>query len=159
SVHVMPIVPNPQRFNDLRERKIDVLLDRIVPWLEEDVAAEVLFHDRIVVAAGSGCRWIRKRKIVFSELTDEPWVLPRQDTMIGPLVADAVRACGAKFPPRGAVWGGASLFWALLARGHYLGTLPASTLQFVANLPRLKVLPVELPIPPLPLGVMTLKNR
>ena len=32
-------------------------------------------------------------------------------------------------------------------------------LRFGANLPRLKVLPVALPIEPWPVGVMTLKNR
>ena len=29
----------------------------------------------------------------------------------------------------------------------FLGTLPASLLRFGANLPRLKVLPVDLPVP------------
>ena len=37
--------------------------------------------------------------------------------------------------------------------------MPASMLRFGANLPRLKVLPVALPIEPWPVGVMTLKNR
>ena len=32
-------------------------------------------------------------------------------------------------------------------------------LRFVTNLPPLKVLPVELPIPPWPVGIMTLKSR
>ena len=40
-----------------------------------------------------------------------------------------------------------------------MGTLPASLLRFGANLPQLKVLPVNLPIAPWPVGVMTLKNR
>jgi hypothetical protein len=38
-------------------------------------------------------------------------------------------------------------------------TIPDSVLKFGANLPPHKVLPVELPVPPWPLGVMTLKNR
>ena len=159
SVLVTPIVPNAQRFRDLRERKIDLLLDRIVPRLDEDIRAEILFHDRVVVVAGPKNRWARQRKIKLSELIDEAWVLPRQDTIIGPLVADAFGARGVKFPPRGAVWGGASLFFALLARRPFLGTVPASLLQFGANLPRLKVLPVDLPIPRLPVGILTLKNR
>jgi DNA-binding transcriptional LysR family regulator len=48
---------------------------------------------------------------------------------------------------------------AVLPRGNCLGTLPASTLQFGLNLPRLKVLAVDLPVEPWPVGVMTLKNR
>ena len=35
---------------------------------------------------------------------------------------------------------------------------PASLLRFGANLPRLKVLPVDLPVPPWPVGIMTLMN-
>ena len=38
-------------------------------------------------------------------------------------------------------------------------TAPCSLLRFGANLPPLKILPVELPIPPLPVGIMTVKNR
>ena len=37
--------------------------------------------------------------------------------------------------------------------------MPASLLRFGANLPRLKVLPVDLPVPSWPVGIMTLKNR
>jgi hypothetical protein len=38
-------------------------------------------------------------------------------------------------------------------------TVPDSVLKFGTNLPPLKVLPVKLPVPPWPVGVMTLKNR
>src|SRR5262245_35424370 len=159
SVLVTPIVPNAQRFGDLRDRKIDLLLDRIAPHVDQDVRAEVLFHDHVVVVAGSKSKWARQRKIKLSNLTDEAWVLPRLDTIAGPLVAKAFGARGVKFPPKGAVWGGASLFFALLARRPFLGTVPVSLLRFGANLPRLTVLPVDLPIPRLPVGIMTLKNR
>ncbi len=40
-----------------------------------------------------------------------------------------------------------------------MGALPASLLRFGANLPPLKVLPVDLPVAPWPVGIMTLKNR
>jgi DNA-binding transcriptional LysR family regulator len=59
----------------------------------------------------------------------------------------------------GVVWGPASLVCALLPRGRAIGTLPASLLRLGANLPRHKVLPVDLPVPPWPIGIMTLKNR
>ena len=85
--------------------------------------------------------------------------MPRHDSTIGQDVANAFRTRGAKFPPKGVVWGPASLVCALLPRGGFLGILPASLLRFGANLPRLKVLSLDLPIPPWPIGVMTLKNR
>ena len=159
SIHVTPISPSAQQYRDLRERKLDLFLGRMTPPIEEDIHAEILFHDRIMVVAGPKSRWARRRKVELSELAGEPWGLPLPDTTIGSSVADAFRARGVKFPPKGVMWGTASLICALLPRGPYLGILPASLLRFGANLPRLKVLPVDLPIPPWPVGIMTLKNR
>jgi len=152
-------LPSAQQFRDLRERNIDLLFGRILPQIEEDVHSEVLFHDRLVIAAGPRSKWTRQRKIVLSDLVDAPWVLPRRDTILGALVADAFRAKGMKFPPKGAVEGASSLICALLARGPFLGTVPVSLLRFGASIPGLKVLPVNLSVAPWETGIMTLKNR
>jgi DNA-binding transcriptional LysR family regulator len=97
--------------------------------------------------------------VELSELADDPWCLPLPDSTIGSLVADAFRARGMKFPPKGVAWGSPSFVCALLPRGSYLCVFPTSLLRFGANLPQLKVLPVDLPIPPWPVGIMTLKSR
>ena len=159
SIHVTPIAPSVQQYRGLRERRFDLLLGRMVPPIEEDFHADVLFHDRVVIVAGPKSSWARRRKIELSELADESWALPLPDTTIGALVADAFRARGMKFPPKGVAWASASLVCALLPRGPFLGTIPVSLLHFGANLPRLKVLPVDLPVEPWPVGVVTLKNR
>jgi hypothetical protein len=62
---------------------------------------------------------------------------------------------GLRFPPRGLARGSVHLACALLASGPFLGILPRSLLRFGANLPPLKILPLELPMPPLPVGIMT----
>ena len=90
---------------------------------------------------------------------DETWVLQPLDSRIGVVVADAFRAKGLPFPPKRTVWGYPSLTCALLPREGFLGILPASLLRFSANLPDLKVLPVDLRITSWPVGMMTLKNR
>ena len=159
SVQVIPAPTNAQQFRDLRERRIDLVLGRITPPIEEDIHVEVLFHDRAVVVVGPNSKWTGRRKLKLSELSNEPWYLPLPDTPIGSHVADAFRASGAAFPPKGAVRGTSLLACALVPRGPYLGVFPASLLRFVANLPRLKVLPVDLPIPSWTVGAMTLKNR
>jgi DNA-binding transcriptional LysR family regulator len=135
------------------------MLGRMLPPIEDDIHADVLFQDRVVVVAGPQSRWARRRKVELSELADDPWALPPPDSTIGTLVADAFRARGMKFPPKGVAWASASLVCALLPRGPFLGTLPASLLRFSANLPRLKVLPVDLPVPSWSVGIMTLKHR
>lgn len=159
SIRAIPISQNAQQYRSLRERDIDLLLGRIMSPIQEDISAETLFHDRIKIVAGPKSKWAQHRKVDLTDLADEPWCLPPLDTLIGSLVADAFRARGVKFPPRGVVWATASHICAVLPRGPYLGTLPASLLRFGVNLPRLKILPVDLPIPPWPVGVMTLKNR
>lgn len=157
SMIVMPTLP-AQRSRQLRERTVDLYFGRLTP-AEEDIHAETLFHDRMFVVAGPSNRWTRRRKLELSELADESWCLPLPDTISGSLVADAFHARGMTFPPKGAVWGTTSLINALLPRGPFLGAFPASLLRFGANIPRLKVLPVDLSIPPWPVGVMTLRNR
>jgi DNA-binding transcriptional LysR family regulator len=159
SVHVTPIVTDVQRARDLRERRSDLYLGRITPPTEEDIDLEILFYDRVKIVVGVKSRWARRRKVELSELAEEPWILPRQDSIIGQDMAAAFSAHGVKFPPKGTVWGAASLMCACLPRGTSTGILAESLLQFGANIPQLKVLPLDLAIPPWPVGIMTLKNR
>jgi DNA-binding transcriptional LysR family regulator len=127
--------------------------------IQEDIHAEILFHDSIKIVAGPKNRWARQRKVELSELADEAWCLPPPESLIGSRIAEVFRARNIKFPPNGAARGGASFLCACLPRGPFLGTMPDSMLRFGANVPRLTVLPVALPIEPWPVGVMTLKNR
>jgi DNA-binding transcriptional LysR family regulator len=57
------------------------------------------------------------------------------------------------------VWGPPSVTRDLVARGPFLGVFSASVLKFGSTSPRLKVLPVDLPVTPWPIGIMTLKKR
>jgi len=80
-------------------------------------------------------------------------------TLVGKLVADAFRASGLTFPPKGVAFGSVHLHSALLASGDFVAIYPSQMLPFGPHLPSLKVLPVKLPIPPSPVGVMMLKAR
>jgi DNA-binding transcriptional LysR family regulator len=148
-----------EQHRELRERKVDLVVGRISPSKEEDIRTEVLFHDGVVVVAGLQSRWSRRRKVDLSELAGEPWVFPQPQSPFNAPVADLFRARGLPFPPRGLARGSVNLLCALIASGPFLGLFPRSLLHFGANLPPLKVLPLELPIKPLPVGIMTLKNR
>lgn len=159
SMHVTSVLSIAQQYGELRQRNADLILGRIAASIEDDIDAEILFHDRVVVVAGMKSRWARRRKIEFSELAEEPWCFPPADTLVGAFIADTFRKNDMKFPPPGVAMGSIVLFGALLASESYLAIFPASMLRFGANLPPLKVLPVNLPIPPWPVGIMTLKNR
>jgi DNA-binding transcriptional LysR family regulator len=144
---------------ELRERKVDLFVGRLLRSHEDDINTEVLFNERLSVVAGLENPWSRRRKVDLSELANECWAIPPADTPAGALVADLFRARGLKFPPRGAARGYVHLICSLVARGPFLGILPSSLLHFGSNLPRVKILPVKLSMPPLPVGIMTLKKR
>ena len=158
AIDVTSVIMSEQH-RELRERKVDLVVGRISPSKEEDIHTEVLFHDGIVVVAGLQSRWSRRRKVDLSELAGEPWVFPQPQSPFNAPIADLFRARGLPFPPRGLARGSVNLLCALVASGPFLGLFPRSLLHFGANLPPLKVLPMELPIRPLPVGIMTLKKR
>ena len=159
SIDVAPVGAISEQHRKLRERNVDLVVGRVGQSHEEDIDTEVLFNDRVVIVAGLENPWSRRRKVGLSELADEPWAMPPADTPVGGVVAELFRARGLKFPPRGMARGSVHLACSLIASGPFLGFLAVSVLRFGANLPPLKILPVKLSMPPLPVGIMTLKNR
>jgi DNA-binding transcriptional LysR family regulator len=159
SIDVAPVGAISEQHRKLRERNVDLVVGRVGQSHEEDIDTEVLFNDRVVIVAGLENPWSRRRKVDLSELADEPWAMPPADTPVGGVVAELFRARGLKFAPRGMARGSVHLACALVASGPFLGILAGSLLRFGTNLPPLKILPVKLSVPPLPVGIMTLKNR
>jgi DNA-binding transcriptional LysR family regulator len=144
---------------DLRERNVDLLLGRIVDIVDDDVNAEVLFEDRLFVVAGANNPWTRRRKVALKDLVHEPWTLPPLDSYAGVLAADAFKASGLATPHIAVAGYGIQLQDALLSTGRFLTLFSGSYLKFNGKRLGLKALPIELPIPPRPIGVVTLKNR
>src|SRR5207245_6310703 len=103
--------------------------------------------------------WSRRRKIDLSELADEPWVLPPPGTFVGSIFADAFRKSGLQLPRKGVAIGTIHLHLALAPNDQFLAIAPGSVLRFGPSRLALTVLPVKSPVPPLPVGIMTLKNR
>jgi DNA-binding transcriptional LysR family regulator len=159
AIHVTQIPVVAQQIRELRERKVDLIFGRIGQSIEADIAAEVLFHDRTFVVASPQNKWSRRRKIKLADLADDAWALSPSDTLIGSVIAEAFRASGVDPQRRSVATGSIHLQTALLASGPFLIVIPGSVLRFSKNLPPLKVLPVDLPVPAWPFGIMTLKNR
>jgi DNA-binding transcriptional LysR family regulator len=128
----------------LRQRQIELALVPLTGLtLHEQTQFDVLFDDRHVILVGSSSRWARRRRIALQDLLDEPWVLPASDTPVGLYISSAFRAAGL-VPPR--------------AHVRFITTLPLSMLHHAKHLP-LKLLPVEFPAHPRPVGIMKLRNR
>lgn len=150
----------PSLYDDLRERRVDFIFGRIVAPVEhEELYAETLFDDPLIVVAGSRSKWLRRRTIDPAELVDEPWCLVPEDLPIFPFFAEAFRSLGLRAPHVTVRANSPQLFYAMVRTGRFLTVAPASTVHLSGMRLGLKPLPIEFALRPGPIGIITLKNR
>lgn len=160
SFNVTPAEPAAMGFRELRERDVDLMVGRILhPPLEEDLAAEILFEDRLVVVAAPSSPWTRRRRITMDELLDEPWVDIPANTPVDAYVVAGFRALGLKLPSPTVRTYSMHVRNHLLSTGRFLGLMWEWTLRFNPSAWAFKALPITLDIPPRPVAIVTLKNR
>lgn len=145
---------------ELVERNVDLL----IAWgpaasADDRLAFELLYDDSYVVAAGVRNPWTRRRSIKLAELVGECWTLPPRDTVLGAAVTEAFHASGLPLPRASVITLTAEVRTKLLATGRFLTVYQASVLKFSTERPQLKVLPVNLPVARVPVGIVTLKGR
>jgi len=90
-------------------------------------------------------------------LVDEPWVLT--PSMHGTLLAEAFQASGLAIPRVSVRVYSTHQSINLIATDRFISALSGSVLRFGANRFSVKVLPIEFPIRPWSVGVVTLKSR
>lgn len=67
--------PITVEIRELRERNVDLIIGRgVFPIPEDDLNAEILFEEPLVVVTGAQSPWARRRKIDLAELVDEKWI-------------------------------------------------------------------------------------
>jgi DNA-binding transcriptional LysR family regulator len=144
----------------LRQRRIEFGFGGTnTPTSDEDIDAETLYEEPLVVVAGVENPWAHRRKIKLCDLVNEPWTWPVAGTVIDSLVIEAFRANGV-VPPRATIYADAySLRIRLAATGRFLAIVPASIMRFPGTPGSIKVLPVDLPTTRRRIGIITLKNR
>jgi DNA-binding transcriptional LysR family regulator len=149
---------------NVRELGFDLVLTRLQGPDEEtdpfnDLNVDTLFEDRLVVVAGARSRWAHRRKVDIADLADEPWILSGPNRWNYRVVAEAFRMKGARMPKVCFKTLSVHLRTNLLVSGEFITTLPKSVADFYGRRFDLKVLPVDLPRPPWPVVILTLKNR
>jgi len=152
--------PAGMLYRELNTRNLDLVITRkFGSAADEKLDFEALFDDSFVVAAGAQNKWARRRKIRLGDLVDEPWVLPPAESVITSVATEAFRASGLQAPHPTVIAFAPETRMAVLAFGRYLSIFPTSVLRFPTRRADIKVLPVELPVPRTPTGIVTLKNR
>ena len=148
------------QYRELREREVDLVLGPVVkPFAEDDLKAENLFDDRLVVAAGSRNRWAGRRTIALADLIDEPWCLPPPNSPVGSRCVEAFRASGLDVPRKTVISVSIQLQIGLLATRRYLTMFPSSLMRFSGRRFAIKALPITLLVEPRAIGIVTVKNR
>ena len=151
---------SPLQYRDLRERRVDLMFGRmVVPIKDEDLHAEILYEDPLVIVASADSKWFRRRKIDPAELINEPWCLPTLDGPTYGFVANAFRALGLELPRQTVESGSPHLMYAMAQTGQFLTVATSATLLLSGKRLGLKALPVGLSIKLAPIGLVTLKNR
>ena len=154
--------PITQEIHHLRERTVDLIFGRgVFPIPEDDLDVEVLFEEPLVVVAGAGSRWARRRrKLQLADLVDARWILYPEGEPPGLLVDQAFLAVGLAAPRPSARTTSFHLRGALLAKGEYLSVVPACMVRvYNASQAVVKALPVDLGIQIRQVAVFTLKGR
>ena len=147
-------------YRALRERTVDLVVGRGADHLrDDDLDAEVLYHDHVFVATGGKALWARRRNLTLAHLMEYPWLLFPENSWIDARVNEAFRRSSVP-SPRSVVRAYSVHFCInMLATDRFLASLAGSVLRF--NAPRfgLKVLPIDLPAQPWPVAMVTLKSR
>jgi DNA-binding transcriptional LysR family regulator len=145
---------------ELTDRKVDFLIaERFGPLTDEQLGFEWLYDESYGVVAGAQSPWVRRRKIDLTELANEPWVLPPPDSAPGSIAKNAFLACGLDYPRVAVVTFPREVRMSLVATGRFLTIAPASVARFPTSRPEFKVLPVDLRIPHVANGIVTVKGR
>ena len=148
----------------LLERKIDLVIARggrgfAKQDFPDDLDVKLLFEDELVVAAGSGSRWFNRRKVDLADLVSERWILTAPGIWNYMLVSEAFRARGLTVPTISMRTLSVHLRANLVATGDFITTLPRSVVHLYSARFGLKALPIDFPVRPWPVSLITLKNR
>jgi DNA-binding transcriptional LysR family regulator len=160
-LHVQDLLTATLDLPELRERSLDVVLARLARpnSKDEDMNVEILFNDEMVLAAGMQSRWAHRHKIDLAELVNEPWILTRPGSWNYTTMAEAFRTHGLDMPTICLTTFSVELRSDLLASGRFITAFPRSVLRANADRFSLKELPIDLPVRPWPVEIITLKNR
>ena len=158
AVHALTVNTSDFDFEKLRERKLDLLLGRIMPHIDDDLSVETLFAEGLSVVVGESSPWARRRKVALADLAREPWIFGEPDNVVRSLISQVFSRNGLDAPRVSIVSVSMHLRLALLATGKYLSTIPNSFVRYGVDRWSLKILPIDLGLR-LPVGIFTLKNR
>jgi DNA-binding transcriptional LysR family regulator len=148
------------QFHELRQRNVELLIGRARTAVrQDDLDLQPLFDEPMVVVAGRGSPWTRRKRLELAELIDQAWILPSYDSVPGPTIIQIFRANHLEPPAAAITTLSPQLTELLLATGRFVGMLPRSVVRLSGTQVGLTVLPVKLPAHSVVIDVITIKDR
>ena len=145
---------------ELRRRNIELAIARMFAHLtEEDLKAQILFHDELTVVCGKHNRWARRRNVKLRELMDEPWALWPPSHSLGPVIQSAFAAHGLELPRATVSTPSAYALNMMAANGPFLTIFPGAMLRLPQKHPLLTAIAVDMRATRSPICLFTLRNR
>jgi DNA-binding transcriptional LysR family regulator len=147
-------------FRELRARQVEFLIGRIrIPFEDDELSAEVLGHEGLVIVAGHGHPLAGKGILALADLLDQPWSLPPPDSLPGAFARTFFRDRGLDPPKPRVVTMSLHINLNLLAGSRFLCVLPSTMLLYGPARTIAKRLPIDLPELRSSLGAITVRNR
>ena len=144
----------------LRRGELDLVVGRVtrdVPG--EGLDFEAFYSEPMQVVARVGHPLARRRRLQLADLAEQPWIVPTPEAPYRARLDAAFRQAGLH-PPRRLVESLSILVNKMLVqKTDMLGVMPRDVAREYAALGLLRVLPVKLPPPSGPVGVVTAIGR
>jgi DNA-binding transcriptional LysR family regulator len=154
------VEPTQVLLRELHRRGIELAISRMAgPVAPDGTTAEILFYDRLVVIAGKGSRWARRRRLVLRNVAAGPWALPSPDGFLGVMIRTAFEQQGLAMPAAAVTTASTYTLASLAAEGHFLTIHPETMLRVPSRHPQLVALPIALPHATHPIGLIQLRDR
>ncbi len=148
------------QFHELRGRNVELLIGRArTASRQDDLDLQPLLDESLVVVAGHGSAWARRRRLELAELIDQPWILPPYDSVPGPTIMQIFRARDLEPPAAAVTTLSPQLTQLLLASGRFVGLLPRSVMRSSGGQVGLMALPVKLPAHRIVVDIITRQER
>lgn len=143
---------------ELAERRIDLALVPLLRrWDEKDFRETILFYEHLHVVVGLRSPWASKRKVTLKQLLGEPWCIA--PSPVGSVLADIFSVRKLPMPRIAVSTVSPHLIMRMVETGRFIGHVNRTLLYAYANRFAVKSLPIELPVKPYPIAILTLKHR
>jgi DNA-binding transcriptional LysR family regulator len=143
----------------LRAGELDLVIGRLPVFSSgSGIAEETLCDDYAQIVVRKGHPLVQRQGLTLADLTDQPWILPRQETSLRRQVEEGFRQMGLR-PPANIVESVSILTnRALVLSADYLVVWPVQLARFEADLGLVQALDIPLPTTRRPIGISTRRD-